>query len=424
LKRELSLLETTLYGVGIILGAGIYALIGVGAGIAGNALWISFILAAGIAAFTGLSYAELVSMFPKEAAEYVYTQAAFNKRALSFIVELVMVIAGIVSIATVALGFGGYFSYLFGFPALYAAIGLILVLSYLNYCGIKESAWYNAIATLIETGGLLIIIGIGFYIFSTSGISADLLTMPGGEFSIYGIISATAIIFFAYIGFENIANISEEVKNARKVIPKAMILSIIISTIIYILVAISAIEIVGWENLAASSAPLTEVVKMAFGANAALFMSLIALFATSNTVLVLLIVTSRILYGMSCQGSIPTICSRVSSHGTPYFSIIIIGFSSLAALAAGGLKTIALLSDIGIFIVYFFVNLSLIILRWKLPEAQRPFKSPGIGKIPLIAVLGLISSGAMLLFFETTIVIYEIIAIVIGFGFYFIFRKR
>ena len=133
LKKELGLFELSLYGIGIILGAGIYSLIGIGAGIAGNAIWISFIFAAFIAAFTGLSYAELSSMYPKEAAEYNYTKIAFNKKNLSFIIGWLMIIASVVAGVTVAFGFAGYFSHIFGGSATLITSILVIILSLINY---------------------------------------------------------------------------------------------------------------------------------------------------------------------------------------------------------------------------------------------------------------------------------------------------
>ena len=169
LKRELGLIETTLYGVGIILGAGIYALIGKSAGFAGNALWMSFIIAAIIASFTGLSYAELSSLYPKEAAEYVYTKRAFKRNYLSLLVAFTMILAGTVAAATVSLGFAGYFSYLFGGPIPVIALSLIFLLSLLNYYGIKESARFNIISTIIEIGGLVFVVLIGLCFIGSVG---------------------------------------------------------------------------------------------------------------------------------------------------------------------------------------------------------------------------------------------------------------
>src|SRR3989344_4663646 len=275
LKKELSLFQATLYGVGIIIGAGIYVLLGQGAGIAGNAIWISFAIAALIAAFTGLSYAELSSMFQKDAAEYVFTKKAFKSDVLSFIAQWIMVITLVISAATVALGFGGYFSYLTNINPKYAAAGLIIILSLLNYRGIKASAKYNAFSSITEIIGLVFVILIGIFLFGKT--DTDYFSSPMG---LTGILSATTLIFFAYIGFEELVNLSEETKNASRVIPKALIFSLVISTIFYILVSLSAVTILGAENLAASKAPMADIVATAVpGSTARLVMSLIAIFS-------------------------------------------------------------------------------------------------------------------------------------------------
>ncbi|MFH1126543.1 MAG: amino acid permease [archaeon] len=394
LKRELGLFETTLYGVGIILGAGIYALIGKGAGLAGNALWISFFIAAVIAAFTGLSYAELSSMYPKAAAEYNYTLNAFRMKRLSVIVGLFLVASGTIGAAAVSLGFAGYFSYLFGGSDLLIAGALVLVLTLVNYIGIKESSRFNVVATLIEAGGLVLVVVIGFFFFSGSNIDFFETATPG--FS--GIITATALIFFAFIGFENVANISEEAKNPAVVVPKALILSIIISTVLYVLVAVAAVSILGWERLSLSGAPLTEAVSEAIP-GAGIFMSVIALFATSNTVLIMLIVSSRVLYGISADNSLPVFLSRVGRRGTPYNAIILAGVAAIAALFMGDIETVAMITNLGTFVVYFFVNMSLITLRYKKPKLERPFRTPlNIGRFPVIAFLGATSCVVMIYF--------------------------
>ncbi len=392
LKRELSLFQATVYGVGIILGAGIYALIGAGAGLAGNMLWASFIVAAVIACFTGLSYAELSSLYPKEAAEYVYTRKAFSKKSLSLFVGLVMIFSGVVSAATVAVGFGNYFSYLFsGSPVLIAG-ALILLLSLLNYRGIKESARFNEAATFIEVLGLLLVAAVGMFFIGNADV--NYFAAPSG---INGIIIATAIIFFAFIGFEEVANISEETKNPTRTIPKALILSVVISTILYMLVAVSSISILGWEKLSQSKAPLSDVIGNVIP-NASILMTVIALFATSNTVLVILIVTSRIFYGISCNHSLPKALSRIGKRGTPYISVFLVMALALASLLIGGIEIIAMLTVFGIFIVYLFVNLSVIRLRYN-NRKKRAFRTPvNIGKFPVLAFLGAISSLFMLYF--------------------------
>ncbi len=414
LKRTLGLWELCFYGIGIILGAGIYALIGVGAGIAGNAIWLSFIIAAVIASFTGLSYAELSSMYPKEAAEYNYTKNAFNKRSLSFVIGWIMSAASVIAAVTVAFGFAGYFTSIFGGSIPLVAAGLVLILSMINYIGIKESSTFNIVSTIIEMGGLLIVIAVGAIFFLNNGIAIDPFETPS-NIGFAGIMAATAIIFFAYLGFEDIVNVSEEAKNARKNIPKALIIAIIVSTILYILTSFSAVNILGWEKLSSTNAPLSEAVSAVIPDSGFLF-SLIALFATANTSLILLIVGSRILYGMSCDSVLPKAFCTVGNRGTPYYSVAIIAVISIVLALMTDIKTLAAVTDISLFVIYFAVNASLIALRYKMPDMKRGFKVPfSVGKLPIIPLLGLISSVLMLFYFETSIVIMEIALIAAGY---------
>ncbi len=423
LKRALGLFELSLYGIGIILGAGIYALIGVGAGIAGNAIWLSFVIAAVIAAFTGLSYAELSSMYPKEAAEYNYTKNAFNKPYLSFNIGWLMFIASVVASVTVAFGFAGYFVHAIGGDVTTVAALLIIILSVINYVGIKESSTFNIVSTIIETSGLLIVIAVGVLFFASRGIAVDVFETPNGA-GIPAILSATALIFFAYLGFEDIVNVSEETKNAKKFVPKALVISIIVSTLLYILVSFSVVNILGWQKLSASNAPLTEAVSSVIP-NSDFIFSLIALFATANTSLILLIVGSRILYGMSSDDSMPKMFSVVGKRGTPYFSVIAVAIAALVITLLGNIKTVAMITDITLFLIYFAVNASLIALRYRKPDLKRSFKTPiNIGKFSVLAFLGLLSSLFMLFYFEKEIIVIEAATVLAGLVLYMILRKK
>jgi APA family basic amino acid/polyamine antiporter len=420
LKKDLGLFELTLYGIGIILGAGIYAIIGEGAAIAGNGIWLSFIIAAIIAAFTGLSYAELSSIYPKEAAEYNYTKNAFQREWLGFLIGWIMVLAGIISAAAVALAFGGYFAFMFATPILPVAIGIILLFSVLNFIGIKESAWFNIISTIVEATGLIIIIILGLNYIGAPGV--NYFDIPGGPQSL---VSAAALIFFAFIGFQDVANISEEVKNAAKNVPKALIISLVVSTVLYILVTVSAVSILGWEALAASKAPLTEVAVAAAGDWILPVLSTIALFATGNTVLIILIVASRILYGMASGGSIPKIFSKVhKGRGTPYFAIFFVMLIAALFTMVGDLGFVANLTNVGIFIGYFFVNTSLIMLRIKQPRLRGRFRAPiNIGNFPVLATLGSVTCFAMFFYFDPVILVGELAVICLGYGL-FLMHKR
>ena len=404
LKRSLSLFETTLYGVGVIIGAGVYALIGKAAGLAGNAIWAAFAIGAFIAAFTGLSYAELSTMFPKAGGEYVYTEKAFNRK-VAFLIGWLIVVGGVVAAATISLGFAGYLSVLFQTPVILSAIVLIFLLTLLNLWGIKESAIANIIATLVEVGGLILIIIFGLKHFG----AVDYTQLPPLGFT--GLLSATALIFFAFLGFEDIVRLSEETKNPKRNIPLALLLSIVISTIIYISVAIAAVSVVGWEALSTSEAPLALVAQTAFGAKAFFVLAITALFATFNTVLVTLIATSRMLYGMAENHGLPKILSQVHKRfKTPWLAVIITGIASAAFVLVGKIEIVASLTDFALFTTFALVNLSLLWLRHKLPKAKRTFRT-----FAPLAALGAVTSIAMLFYLNRIVALAGIALIIVGF---------
>lgn len=430
LRRNVNLFQAVMYGVGLILGAGIYVLIGDVAGIAGNAMWISFIISAFIATCTGLSYAELSSMFPKSAAEYVYVKNAFGNNTAAFIAGWLIIFVAIVSAAAVAIGFSGYFSSLFPqFDPLLSAAVLVLILSIVNFVGIKESVWMNTTFTFIELAGLAIII-LAALLFGSTQI--DYYEMPPTvaekPLSAGAIIAGAGLIFFAYYGFENLANISEETKNARKVIPKALIISIVVTTAVYILVTLSAISLVGWEELSLSEAPLASAAERAFGKMGITVLSAIALFATSNTVLMMLISGSRIIYGMSRGNALPDILSRVHSlTKTPWIAVIVTMLVTIAVIlfSQGSISSVANVSVFDIFIAYALVNFALIWLRYKKPLLERPFRSPiRVGRFPLFAGLGLTTSIAMLSQFDYGTMLAGAAAIASGFVAHLAIEKR
>ena len=416
LKKELSLWQTTFAGIGIILGAGIYVLIGSAAGMAGSALWISFLLAALVAAFTGLSYAEFSSLYSKDEGEYIYAEKSFSKR-IGFLVVWLIFFEGVVSAAAVALGFGGYFtnlfSSIFSIPVFIVALLLVIILSFINYYGIEQSSWLNIVFTTIETLGLLFIIFIGIPKIG----SVDLLEMPNG-FS--GVSTAAALIFFAFIGFEAVIKLAEETKSAKKVIPKALILSIIITTIIYILVAISAVSILDYKSLGESKAPLADVAASVFGSKAFLVLSIIALFSTGNTVLLLLLTTSRLTYGMGNEYKSLKFLSKIhEKRRTPWIAILLVMIFTAAFTLLKDITLVASITDFTIYGTFITVNAALIVSRYKYPKLKRHFKSPlNIGKFPVLAFLGIISSLFMLFHLDSKVVIGGIILTVIGYALY------
>ena len=180
--------------------------------------------------------------------------------------------------------------------------------------------------------------------------------------------TSTALIFFAYYGFENISNISEETRNPTRVIPKGLLISILITAIIYLLVSISSISLVGWKELSSSEAPLAVVAAKAFGYHGIILLSVIALFATTNTVLMMLVSGSRIIFGMARENSIPIIFSKIQKNTrTPWVATFAIMVFAIVAviLSSGNISMMASISVFGIFVAFAFVNFSVIWLRFK-----------------------------------------------------------
>ena len=252
LRCSLGLWTVTLSGVGVIVGAGIYVLIGAVAGVAGNALWMSFALAGVVAGLTGASYARFAAMRPLNAPEFQYTRMAFGPR-FGFVMGWFTIWADVIASSVVALGFGGYLEHLSGLPGAYGALGLVAVMSLLALWGISQSIWLAVIFTLIEVGGLLFVASVGVGSWG----SVDYLEMPQG---VGGIWTGAALAFFAYLGFDELGNLAEETRDPKKTLPKALAMAVAISTALYLIVWISSVSVVGWEALQESDAPLALVV--------------------------------------------------------------------------------------------------------------------------------------------------------------------
>lgn len=391
LRRTLGLFEVTISGIGIILGAGIYALIGQAAGLAGNAVWISFLLSAVVAVFTGLSYAELASMFPRASAEYEYTSQAFGRFA-AFIIGWLIIFSGVIGAATVALGFGGYLRALTGTPLLPAALLLLAFLSAVVLLGIKQSARLAIVFTAIEASGLVLVMLVGLpYLGRADYFEMSPLGLPG-------IFQASALIFFAFLGFEEMVKLSEEAKDPEKNIPKALILAISGSIVVYIMVALSAVSVLGWEALSRSSAPFADIAYSALGPEASVVLSVMALFATANTVLLMLVASSRIIYGMARSGCLPRIFASVHpQRQTPWMASLLSMTLSMAFVFLGDIALVANVNNFTVFVTFIVINAVLIWLRYKKPQVSRPFRVPvSLGRLALLPLLGILLNAFML----------------------------
>jgi len=429
LKRALGLFEATVYGVGVILGAGVFALIGQAAGMTGNSLWMSFIVSAFIAVFTGLSYAELSSMYPKAAAEFFYVKKAYGSEFWAFLVGWLLIFTTAVAVATVSLGFSGYLTEILNFTVqnqtqitILIAIVLLVLLTFINFYGIKESSHFNVVFTAIELLGLFTVIVLGLWRATTSPHINYFETTNG----LSGIFSAATLVFFAYLGFEDVVNISEETKTPRKLIPLALLLSIVITTLIYVLISISVVNLATWQELSASPAPLALAVSKVLGKNAFLFLSFSALSATASTSLILLVVASRMLYGMAQEGSFPKILSKIHlKRRTPYMAAIAMMLLSMAFVFVGNIGSVAKMTSMCSLLAFSAVNLSLIHLRFMRPDIKREFKTPlNIGKFPLTAFFGVISCMMLMAYFDLEMILFSLVVLFAGSIFFMVYKVR
>jgi amino acid transporter len=377
LKSALSLPLITFYGLGSIIGAGIYVLIGEVAGKAGMYAPIAFTFAAIIAGFTAFSYAELSSRLPRSAGEAVYIQQAFGIKWLSTAVGYSVVSIGVVSCATMVNGFVGYLNVFVDLPGWLAITLLVLGMGLIASWGISESVMVAAFITLLEIAGLI------FVLFMAGD---SLITLPARWHELTptmdkavwtSILAGAFLAFYAYIGFEDMVNVAEEVKDASRLMPKAIILALVISSILYLSVALVAVLALPVEELAASDAPLATVLA-AQGDKHTLFISAISLIAVVNGAMIQIIMASRVLYGMASTGLAPQRLGAIHPRTrTPLFATLLTTFTILAFALWLPLVTLAQMTSFITLMIFATVNLALIRLKLRTPHV------PGVTHYPL-----------------------------------------
>lgn len=289
-----------------------------------------------------------------------------------------------------------------------------------NLLSIEESAKMNIVFTFIEAVGIILIIILGFS--NIGHININFLEFPSGTPNIFlALISGTTLIFFAFTGFEHVANIAEETEHPKKTIPRAIIISIIITTILYTLMAIAVI-LSGVPNLETLPNPLSAIAEAFLGSTGHLIISIIALFATSNTILFLLISTSRQLYGMAMAEAMPRAFTKIHHKtSTPYFAVIIVMIMAIGFTFFGDIELVARVSVFATFLAYFIINFSVIYLRKSRPDLERQFiVKPNIKGIPLFSALGAITCFLMFFTFLETFLTFIILIVIIfaGLGIY------
>ena len=400
LTRKLGLPLVTFYGLGTILGAGIYVLVGQVAAIAGFYAPLAFITAAIISSFTALSYARLVSIYPKCAGEAIYVWKAFNNKSLSVLIGWLIIITGTVSSATIAKGFVGYLGVFIQIPAWLAITLLTCSLGILAIWGIVQSMWISAVMTIIEIGGLLLVIFIAGDVLFEPPLPINAYFVPDSFSSVFGVIAGAFLAFFAFIGFEDMVNVVEETKNSRFNLPAAIFLSIFISSTLYILIAMIAVSTLSIQQLTATEAPLTLILEGS-GHLSRNVITLISIFAIVNGALIQIIKCSRVLYGMARENMAPTIFSNVSiKTKTPVQATLVISTIVLTFALCLPLITLAKLTSFVVLIVFLMVNVSL----WRIKITKKSDYEAGMKTINFPKV------GASLCLFLLLFQIYELLS--------------
>jgi amino acid transporter len=391
LRRRLGVVLLVLYGTGVTIGAGIYVLVGAVAGSAGLYAPWAFLLAAIVMGLTVASYAELCTRFPVAAGEAAYVRAAFGSRLLSTATGLVMIATAVVASATVAVGAAGYIAQFVDWPRPLVVAGVIVLLGVVSVWGVLESVLLASLFTLIEVGGLLAIIVMGW--LSGAPVGKALLTLPPADPDVLsGIAFASLLAFFAFIGFEDLTNMVEETVAPERVMPRALATTLVLTTLLYMAVAAVAVTTVSPELLAASPAPLTLVFRQVADVSPAT-LSAIAIVATLNTILAEMTMATRVVYGLARQGDLPRALGRVHRRtSTPVAATgLIIAITVTLALVVPFLR-LAETTSIGTLIVFALVNLALIRLRRHRHHASGPHL-----RIPLwVPVAGFVTSLAMI----------------------------
>jgi amino acid transporter len=379
IRPTLGVVALTVYGIGNMLGAGIYGLVGKAAAELGNLVWLGFVTSMVAAGLTGLSYASLGSRYPRAGGAAYVTQRAFALPALSYVVGLAVMMSGITSMAAASQVFAGYTHEIFtAIPIKAVVLLFLLALTVINYVGMRESAWVNALCTVVEAGGLLLVIAVGFrYWGSVDYLDATSLKNPGGDFSVPMVLSCAVLTFYAFIGFEDLLNISEEVREPRRIFHIALLCALGIATLIYIAVSITAVSVVPHAQLAVETGPLVAVVRVAAPWVPPLLFTVVAMFAVTNTALLNSIMGSRLAYGMAHQGLLPKLLGRLHvRRQTPHVAILLLMAIVLGLALVGDIRTLASATSLLLLGSFTLVNLSLLRLQRRADEPKGGFEVP------------------------------------------------
>lgn len=365
LNRTVSGRLLYLFILGDVLGAGVYALVGELAGEVGGAVWLPLLVALGLALLTAGSYAELVTKYPRAGGAAVFAERAFKQPIVSFLVGFSMLAAGVTSAAGLSLAFAGdYFTAFVDAPDRLVALLFLTAVALLNARGIKESLGANVVMTVIEVGGLVLIVVLAAVVLGRGeGDPGRAVQFADGVTPALAVLSAAILAYYSFVGFETSANVAEEVKDVRRVYPRALFGALITAGVVYLAVGVAAVTVVEPGTLAGSTGPLLEVVSVAGGVPAWLF-SLVALIAVANGALLTMIMSSRLAYGMAEQRLLPSVLDRVlPGRRTPWAAIVATTLVAMVLVFTGDLAALAETVVLLLLLVFISTNVAVLVLR-------------------------------------------------------------
>jgi len=352
--------------LGDVLGAGIYALIGVLAGEVGGVLWAPLLVALLIALLTAGSYAELVTKYPKAGGAAIFAERAYKQPLVSFLVGFCMLAAGVLSAAALSLAFAGdYLATFFSVPPIPAAMVSLALIGFVNARGISESMKSNLVMTVIEVSGLVIVIAtVGIMLGRGDGDVSRITQFPEDSIPALAVLGGAVIAYYSFVGFEASANIAEEVQNPSKVYPKALFGALLTAGVVYMLVALASSIALPANQLAESSGPLLAVVAATGVGIPVWVFSLIALVAVANGALLTMIMASRLTFGMAEQGLMPRVLGRVlAGRRTPWVAIIATTVVAMVLTMIGDIASLAETVVLLLLLVFISTNVAVLVLR-------------------------------------------------------------
>jgi APA family basic amino acid/polyamine antiporter len=411
LKRKLGLLDAVSIGLGAIIGAGIFVLIGIASGMAGPAVFFSTIISGVSATFTALSFAALGAAMPRAGGVYEYGHELIS-HSFGFILGWTWIFGNIVMGATASLGFGYYLSSAFGFiPFKVGALIIILMVVFFNVIGIKQMAIVNNFIVVTKVAVLILFILMGLPKIRVSNFENFL---PNGIIPVF---QAAGLFYFAYIGFPRISTAAEEVKDPERNIPAAIMLSLLISIIIYVLTSVTAVGLVGYKNLSNSPTPIGEAAKVL---DLSSIIEVGALLATLSVVLTSVMGQSRIFFAMARNEEVPYILSKVhEKFDTPVYSVLLSGIIMIALVLTIDIYSLASLGSFCILFTHIFTNYSAFKLY------RRSFKNVSfkISLQPTLSILGLIMSIVLAFSLGINTIVMGAVACITGFLWYAFYTK-